>query len=120
MDGKILTRYGIDYEKGLQRCTQDAAFYEMLLTMFLEDSSFARAKAAYEDMNRRKLFECLHELKGVSGNTAMTELYEAVCPLVELVRNGAADEAEITRLFTLVEDAYTRAREGISLALGEG
>ena len=80
MNGSILNEYGIDYKGGLARCMNDEAFYEKFLKMVLKDDSFQRTKAAYEARDQKRLFECAHELKGVSGNAAMTEVFEAVCP----------------------------------------
>lgn len=116
MNYDVLTQHGIDYQSGLARCLGDEQFYEQLLLLFLEDDCFARAKAAYARFEQRELFKCLHELKGVSGNTAMTELYEAVCPLVELLRAKDAAPDEIAPLFAEIETAYRHTCEGVSMA----
>lgn len=116
MDYTILDQYGVDYEKGIARCLNDAGFYQKMLAMFLDDDSYYRAKAAYERKDHKELFRCVHELKGACGNAAMTELFDAVSELVELLRSGSADEALIAALFHKVELAYTRARTGVELA----
>ena len=118
MDYTILKDCGIDGDIGLARCLNDHEFYEQFLVMFLEDSSFERARAAFEQKDYKELFKCAYELKGVSGNAGMSELYDAVCPLVDLVREGGVDDGEAARLFETVSTAYARARQGVERATG--
>lgn len=117
MDITILEDYGIVYKKGLARCMGDAEFYEKLLSMFLNDDSFERSKKAYEEKDYHKMFQCTHELKGACGNADMKDLYQAVCPLVELLRNDSGSEDEIKNSFDKVEAAYDKAKEGIFMAI---
>ncbi len=117
MDWGTLKEYGIDADQGLARCMNDPAFYQMLLSMFLKDGAFARAKAAWEADDRKALFASVHELKGVSGTAALVELYQASAPFVKLLRDGAAAQADVDRLFAAVETAYLRTCEGISRAI---
>lgn len=119
MDYTILTKYNIDYKKGLERCMDDPEFFKTLLSMFLEDDTFNRAQAAFRSRDMSELFKCCHELKGVCGNAAITGLFNAVCSIVELLRNDSGSEAEITELFGKVEYEYSLAIEGISAALGD-
>lgn len=121
MDKQILRAYGIDADRGVGNCMNDASFYERLLSMFLQDGSFQRGKAAYAARDYDALFSCMHELKGVAGGAALAGLYEAVCPVVELVRGGVAkpSDAEVDRAFARVEAAYARTCEGICLAKGK-
>ena len=63
----------------------------------------------------------MHELKGVSGNAALTDLYSAIVPLVEALRSsgaGAEKDAQISRLFAEADKAYQRTFEGITQAIG--
>lgn len=118
MDKELLLKYKIDFEKGVSRCMDDAEFYEELLSMFLQDASFENAKLALKKKNYSRMFECVHELKGTCSNIALNGLYEVVCPLTELLRGGGMpDEAEVKRLFTVVEKEYAQACKGISLAI---
>ncbi len=117
MNREILYAHGIDVEKGVSRCMGDAAFYERLLNLFLQDASFRRGEAAYAAKDYKALFSCMHELKGVAGSAAMNDLYDAVCPLVETLRRGDAQDAQIDRLFPVVESAYERVCEGVALSI---
>lgn len=122
----LLEKYGIDYDDGMKHCMGDAAFYITVLSIFLDDACFANAKKAYSERDYKNLFEYLHELKGVSGNTALTGLYGTVVPLVELLRNPQSKkdderdvDAEADRLFALIETEYDRACQGIRFLIGE-
>lgn len=117
MDKGSLAKYGIDYDKGLANCMGDLGFFKVLLSMFLKDDCFPRAIEAHAAHDYKELFSCMHELKGVSGNAALMELYAAVLPLVEILRNGTDDTAEVDRLFSVAEAAYNRTCEGIELAV---
>ena len=113
MDMALLTCYGIDGKKGLSRCLNDEKLYRMLLGMFMKEDAFDRAKAAMAAGDLHCVFQCAHELKGASGNASLTDLYNALCPRVDLVRVDGADQAEAQRLFADVEAAYVRARQGV-------
>ena len=117
MDKNLLAEHGIDYDKGVKNSMNDPEFFRMLLSMFLEDTCFPRARTAFAAKNQKELFSCMHELKGVSGNAALTGLYNTVGPLVELLRDGASDFEEVDRMFQSADAAYERTCEGIRLAL---
>lgn len=119
MDPKLLADYGIDCEKGLSNCMDDMAFYKKILSMFLEDDCFERARQAHEGRAYQELFSCMHMLKGVSGNIALTGLYEAIVPLVNLLRNGTDEHAEVDRLFAEADAAYRRTCEGAAIIINE-
>ncbi|MDO5572863.1 MAG: Hpt domain-containing protein [bacterium] len=110
-----LNDYGIDFEKGFERCMNDEEFYKEYLEMFLEDDCYARAKDAYEHQDYQKMFQSLHELKGVCSNAEMFELYEAVYALVELLRADDIQTDKIPEYFDKITAAYNKASEGISL-----
>ena len=120
MNSELLAGYGIDYEKGMRNCMGNAAFYRKILNMFLQDGCFARAKAACECGDYKELFNRVHELKGVSGNTGLIALYQATVLLLDLLRMENGAEEDIKRLFAEVEAAYGRAREGAALIVAEG
>ena len=118
MDKDMLRDYGIDYEKGLSRCMGDSGLYTMLLSMFRQDDCFERARKALKTRDAKAMFDCMHELKGTSGNLALNSLYELVCPLVEKLRGGGADMDEIAARFPDVELAYEKSMQGIAEILG--
>ncbi len=113
MDIELLNEYGIRPKKGLARCLDDVELYEAILALFLESDALSRAQDAFARADHAALFRCAHEIKGASGNAELTELYEAVCPLVDALRTGGAADTEIEERFRRMEAAYNRAREGI-------
>ena len=119
MDANELKAYGIDHANGLRNCMNNEAFYKKILSMFMDDRCFFQAQNACAVNNQRELFSRMHELKGVSGNAALTELHDACAPLVELLRHGDVEEQRVRELFPAVEAAYQRASEGIRAFLGE-
>lgn len=118
MNLTVLSEYGIDYEKGIARCLNDKDFYEQVLKMFLEDDSFLRAEKAYLAGDNTMLFNCMHELKGVCGNAEITTLYNAVCPIVEALRNGKSSD-EVPVMFEKAKAEYSKAIEGINAAVAD-
>lgn len=119
MNHEICDRYKIDYRAGAERFRGDEDMYGMVLTAFLSDDTFARAQAAYAAGDPELLFTVAHELKGVSGNMSLTELYEASCSLVEYLRVGGRDREKLAELFAAVETAHERSCGGIRLALAQ-
>lgn len=119
MNLSILENYGIDKNKGMANCMNDEAFYASMLSMFLQQTALDKALTAYANHDRKGLFEAAHEIKGISGSTGMTALYNAASRLVEQLRSNDADinRAEISVMFRNLEQTYTRACRGIRLAL---
>lgn len=109
----------MDYTKGLQNCMGDLVFYKSILSDFLKDTCYRNAKIAYEQKDYLHLFEYLHEMKGVSGNVALSELYEAILPLLELLRKKDYDEERIERLFASFESSYFRTCDSITSFLSK-
>lgn len=83
-----LISYGADTEAGLQRCMNNEAFYLQLIGMILKEPSFDKLEAAVADHDLKAAFEAAHALKGVTGNLALTPLYEPVVEITELLRAG--------------------------------
>ncbi len=114
MNLEELDHYGIDFQKGLERCMNDEEFYKEYLRLFLEDNCYFCAKEAFEKQDYEMMFRSLHELKGVCANVEMYELYDAVSALVEVLRRQVQME-RIPECFAKVTTAYDRVREGIRL-----
>lgn len=93
--------------------------YRMVLVAFFKDTAFDRAKTAFQYGNYAALFDCAHELKGSTANAAMTELSQTASALVACLRNKAPDAETVGALFTALERAYTRTRDGVTIALSE-
>ena len=112
----ILTKAGIDYEKGLSRYLDDAEFYEEVLIGFEEEDAFERAEKYFEAGDANGLLNAVHELKGVAGNVEMTELYKSSSEVVALIRAGKTDMDSLKAPMERVRAAYLRAKEGLAQA----
>lgn len=119
MNIQLLKDSKVDVEKGVARCMNDVGLYERILKIFLRDDSFVKSEAAVESGDNKSLFESLHTLKGMSGNAELCGLYSAVCPLVELLRNGKCGSDEINSLFAAVRSEYNAVYEAIKAATAD-
>lgn len=113
MDAERLKKYGINYEKGLERFMGDRRLYESVLLSFLHDTTIRNAEEAFRSGDYSRLFYCTHELKGACGNADITTVYNAACELVELLRANTADDGCIERSFLSLTAAYKKAADGI-------
>ncbi len=117
MNQRVLKEHGIDCDMGARRFLDDRALYEEMLTMFLSDTCFEQAEAAFAGGDYKGLFECGHTLKGTAGNLDMTALYRASGELTEYLRHNDAPAARrVQELFLEVQAAYRNVVEGISAA----
>ncbi len=117
MNRTILEENGIDYAAGLRRFMEDQALYEEMLTAFLSDDSFSKAREAFRRGDYKALFEQAHALKGASGNLDMRELYCASGELTEFLRRSPNPEAaQASALFDGMQSAYNRTTHAIRAA----
>ncbi len=82
-----LKEYGVKTNQGLERCCNMEAFYFKMITASVNDANFAKLGKALEANDLQEAFEAAHALKGISGNLALDPLYDAVCDIVEPLRN---------------------------------
>ncbi len=78
---------------------------------FLEDENFQAAKACLDGGDYEGLFQHVHEIKGISGNVSITDLYRTSSHVVALLR--AKDYDNIPAAFNEMADAYKMAVEAI-------
>lgn len=116
MDKNILIKAGIDYDDGVRRCGDNSELYERLLGLFLADDNFESAKKSLDDKNYEELFSHTHEIKGMSGNMSITDVYKTSSDVVALLR--AKDYDAIPEAFSELSDAYEKAAAAITKAEG--
>ncbi len=120
MNINTLKQAGIEYDKGLKRCMGDAELYELVLVSFLDEDLLHKSNEAYETKDYKSLYECAHNIKGLSGNTDMTELYETSSALSALLKYADAPDAEVlSDLYTAMCMAYQRTYDAIERAMGD-
>lgn len=89
-----LQNWGCNVPEALNRFLQDENLYVKCLKSFCTDESFDGLKKAIDGKEYRAAFEEAHTLKGVSANLSLTPMYEAICRVVEDLRNGPTDMLE--------------------------
>lgn len=92
---KKLKDYGIALEEALDRFLDDDELYITFLGKFLKDKSYADLVASLADNNVEDSFMHAHTLKGVAANLGINPLYKVTSDLVEDLRVGNADNADI-------------------------
>ena len=76
-----------NYEEALSRMMNDFLI-EKLVSKFISNNQYADLIAAYEANNYQAVFNNAHALKGVTGNLALTSLYEISSIICEATRNN--------------------------------
>ena len=77
---------GGNYETALNTMMMDD-FIRKMLGKFVENNSFSSIVDGYQNKDYKKVFEASHNFKGVTGNLALTSLYNKTLPIVEPTRN---------------------------------
>lgn len=95
---------GNDYAAALERTAGDRELLSQLMTMFLEDKSFAELKAALENNDCKAAFAAAHSLKGGSGMLGMNGLFAVVSEITEYLRGGSIEPAKA--MFPLAKREY--------------
>lgn len=111
MDIAKLQDAGIDYEDGLRRCAGNGTLYERLLGMFAQDTNYAESLEAFEKQDWDGLFSHMHEIKGMSSNLSMTEVYADAAEIVALLR--AQDYDAIAPVIDRLRKSYALVIEAI-------
>jgi HPt (histidine-containing phosphotransfer) domain-containing protein len=114
MDKDVLVGAGIDYDDGVRRCGDNPDLYEKLLGMFLADDNNEEARKSLEEKDYEGLFSHAHEIKGMSGNMSITDLYRTSSNVVALLR--AKDYDAIPAAFQEMEDTYQMVTKAIETA----
>ena len=91
------------YEKALSIMMNDALI-SRLLAKFMANNSFDEIVASFDKKDYRALFTAAHAFKGVTGNLALTPLYEISCALSEATRND--DSPDVGKEIQQLKDAY--------------
>lgn len=90
---------GIDTKEGIERFMDQEALFMKFLLRFLEDDGMQQLMDFFEKKEIEDCFYVAHSLKALTGNLAITCLYEPLKPLVEILRNGQLpEETEIILL----------------------
>lgn len=115
MNRTVLINTGIDFE-GVAGFLGDKELFENILETFLEDDTFHQGKVTLEK-NDYYLYKCTHTLKGISGNTNMTRLFQSSGVLCNYFKKrDYKDKDTVISLFCEMEEAYHSVLAGIIAA----
>ena len=90
-----LKNLGVDVDEGLGRVMGDSSLYEMMLGLFVDSVRDNPVSAAdYDGANLEELTKRVHMLKGVTGNLALTPLFNGYNQSLILLRAGKAADAK--------------------------
>lgn len=86
---------GVDVNEGLERVMGDNSLYEMMLGMFISSVNDNPVNLSDFDAGSvDALIERIHMLKGVTGNLAITPLFDSYTGILGLLRTGKTAEAK--------------------------
>ena len=88
---------GSDYQAALSIMMNDMLI-ERMINKFMDNNAYQSIVDAYEANNIKEVFTQSHSFKGVTGNLALTKLYQIASILTEATRGkeeaSIADEIE--------------------------
>ena len=83
---ELLQSYGVNTKEGLSRCMNMEKFYFRMLGMGLKNDSFDKLEKLLAEGNLEEAFEQAHAIKGVTGNLAITPIYNKIVDITEGLR----------------------------------
>ena len=90
-----LRNLDVDVNEGLERVMGDNSLYEMMLGMFIGSINDNPVNLSdFDGGSVDALIERIHMLKGVTGNLALTPLFNSYTDILGLLRNGKVAEAK--------------------------
>ena len=90
-----LKAMGLDVDEGLDRVMGDEDLYTMMLGMFVDSVRDNAIEASdFDKADLDGLIKRVHTLKGVTGNLAITPLFEGYNQALVLLRAGNAKAAK--------------------------
>ena len=95
-----LKNYGANVEEGLGRCMGNETLFLRLVSIIPSEKNFVLLKENIEANDLVSAFEAAHALKGITGNLALTPLYEPIVEITELLR--ARTETDYSPLLSVI------------------
>jgi HPt (histidine-containing phosphotransfer) domain-containing protein len=102
----------VDMEAGLARVRGNMVIFKKMLGMFLQSKEFAAFEESLEKKDYPKAAEVAHAIKGLTGNLALTSLFEESTKLMNQLREGTYDEETIRSYRSALTETRTHV-EGI-------
>jgi len=100
-----LKEYGANVDEGMARCMGNEALYLRLVTTIPAEANFEKLASSIEARDLDAAFDAAHALKGVTGNLALTPLYQTIFDITELLRARTdTDYSELIKSITELRD----------------
>lgn len=101
---------GSDYNAALGIMMNDMLI-ERMIKKFMDNNSYQAIIDAYEANNIKEVFALSHSFKGVTGNLALTKLFNIASILTEATRNKESADIskeieELKKDYQLIEETY--------------
>ena len=81
-----LKSFGANVDEGLGRCMGNEALYLKLVATIPGEKNFGKLSESIQNNDLDGAFEAAHALKGVLGNLSLTNMYDKVAGITELLR----------------------------------
>jgi HPt (histidine-containing phosphotransfer) domain-containing protein len=81
-----LKNFGANVDEGLGRCMGNEALYLKLVATIPGEKNFGKLSESIQNNDLDGAFEAAHALKGVLGNLSLTNMYDKVADITELLR----------------------------------
>lgn len=118
MNRDVLAAAGIEWDKGVTCCMDNAALYEKSLRGFMEDPKLEEALELFRIQDHERLMDCAGEIKAVCSGLGMGQIGQAAGQVTEAIRRK--DQAALSGAMNRMEEAYRSALAALTQVLGEG
>lgn len=97
-----------NYENAISIMMNETLIARML-SKFMSNNSFEQIVSLYEQKDYRALFAASHSFKGVTGNLALTSLFNLASTITEATRNS--DDVNLDKEIAELKEAYQLIKE---------
>ena len=94
----------IDINQALDRLRGNNTLFVKMLKLFLASEDFGNLDRAYKSDNLAVAADLAHAIKGVTGNLALTKLFDESNALMVKLKNNEKDD----ELFSALMDSYDK------------
>jgi HPt (histidine-containing phosphotransfer) domain-containing protein len=105
----------LNYNEGLKRMMNNAAFYAKMLTKFKNENTLKDIEAALSCGDMEKAQIACHTLNGTSGNLSLTELHLQSLELETQIKNRSVNPDQMS----ILKDTYTETLAEIEKVISQ-
>ncbi|MDR1932645.1 MAG: Hpt domain-containing protein [Spirochaetales bacterium] len=105
----------IDAEIGLGRVRGNAVIYKKMLGMFLNSKEFDTFEEALAANDYSKAADVAHAIKGLTGNLALTPLFEESTKLMNQLRDGKYDEETLASYRSALTETRSEVKKFVAV-----